>query len=85
MDLYRFQDALVRPAERLGFGFTCDEPFELFPPSYKRKGGQAGYAPAFLRSAGGRLSETGLDHSVDNPGGVEEYHQRAPSLVKRFE
>jgi len=30
----------VKPAGEKGFGFECNEPFELYPPTYKRKGGK---------------------------------------------
>jgi len=33
-------DVLVKPAGEKGFGFECNEPFELYPPTYKRKGGK---------------------------------------------
>jgi len=33
-------DVLVQKYQEGGFGFECNEPFEFYPPTYKRKGGK---------------------------------------------
>ncbi|CAK9110794.1 unnamed protein product [Durusdinium trenchii] len=61
-------DPLVKEPESGGFGFTCNKPFALYPPTYKRKGGQVHWEKTIEFS---KFHNTALDDALHATMGLE--------------